>query len=152
MTGDVKRLLALAIVLSLAIASEACARRATGPTVSLPELVRSYDREVTPYYPLTASEVGLDQYDRVFANDIGAQYREGLRELCARYRQDLRRVDRAALSAGELLTHDIFENRLDTCVESLGLPWHLLKDGTMPLSILEVKMDRWIEARRRKPS
>jgi len=126
MTGDVKRLLVLAIVLALAIASEACARRATGPTVSLPELVRSYDREVTPYYPLTASEVGLDQYARVFANDIGAQYREGLRELCARYRQDLRRVDRAALSAGELLTHDIFENRLDTCVESLGLPWHLL--------------------------
>ena len=28
----------------------------------------------------------------------------------------------------------------------------LLKDGAMPLSILEVKMDRWIEARRRKPS
>jgi len=24
--------------------------------------------------------------------------------------------------------------------------------GAMPLSILEVKMDRWIEARRRKPS
>jgi hypothetical protein len=53
----VKRLLALAIVLSLAIASEACARRATGPTVSLPELVRSDDREITPYSPLTASEV-----------------------------------------------------------------------------------------------
>jgi hypothetical protein len=52
----VKRLLALAIVLSLAIASEACARRATGPTVSLPELV-SDDREIMPYSPLTASEV-----------------------------------------------------------------------------------------------
>src|SRR6266850_2814432 len=113
-------------VLSIAIASAACARWSPTPTASLGEIVRSYDREVTPYYPLTASEVGLRQYDSVFANDIGAQYRDGLRELCARYREDLRRVDRSALTPGDLLTHDIFEYRLDTCLESLALPWHLL--------------------------
>jgi len=39
------------------------------------------------YHPLTASDVGLRQYDRVFANDIGADYRDGLRALCGRYRQ-----------------------------------------------------------------
>ena len=72
-----RRLLPFAIVLAIAIASEACARRSPGPTVSLVELVRSYDREVTPYHPLTASDVGLRQYDRVFANDIGADYRSG---------------------------------------------------------------------------
>src|SRR5882672_4036187 len=59
-------------------------------------------------------------------SDRGAQYRDGLRELCARYREDLRRVDRSALTPGDLLTHDIFEYRLDTCLESLALPWHLL--------------------------
>ena len=132
-------------MLSFAIASGACARRAAEPTVSLAELVRSYDREVTPYYPLTASEAGLRQYDRVLANDIGTEYRAGLRALCERYRRDLRRVDRSALNEQELLTHDIFEHRLDTCVEDLDLPWHLLpvnQVGSWPIRFPVLGMGR----------
>ena len=59
----------------------------------------------------------------MLANDIGTEYRAGLRALCERYRRDLRRVDRSALNEQELLTRDIFEHRLDTCVEDLDLPY-----------------------------
>ena len=59
---------------------------------------RSYERETAPYYPFTASERGLHQYDRVLANDIGADYLRGLKEICTRYREDLRRLDAATLA------------------------------------------------------
>ena len=118
--------LPLVILLAIAVASDACVRRPVEPPPPLARLVRSYDREVTPYYPFTASETGARQYDRVLANDIGEEYRSGLKALCSRYRQDLGRVDRSTLTDQERLTYDIFEHRLHTCVESFKFPWHLL--------------------------
>ena len=116
----------LAIALALTVAAGACARAPRTPATPLGALVRAYEREVTPYFPFTASEAGLRQYDRVLANDIGETYRSGLRALCTRYRQDLARVDRPAMDDQERLTYDVFEHGLDTCVEGLALPWHLL--------------------------
>jgi uncharacterized protein (DUF885 family) len=111
---------------ALAAIAAACLRAVEVPPPRLAELVAGYDREVAPYFPFNASERGLHQYDRVLANDIGEAYRDGLKALCARYRAELTRVDAAGLVEQERLTHDIFAHRLDACVESLGLPWHLL--------------------------
>jgi uncharacterized protein (DUF885 family) len=115
--------LALAALASIAAA---CLRPVTMSPPRLADLVADYDRDVAPYYPFSASERGLHQYDRVLANDIGGTYRRDLRALCARYRAELTRVDAAALDDRDRLSRDIFAHRLDTCVESLGLPWHLL--------------------------
>jgi len=118
------RLLAL---LLLVLAADACVRQTAGPPpLSLAEVVRGYERDVTPYYPFTASEQGRREYDRVFANDIGGEYREGMQALCARHRQALRRVDTGSLTASERLTYDILGYRLDLCLEDLQQPWHLL--------------------------
>jgi uncharacterized protein (DUF885 family) len=114
-----------ALVLFLLV-SHACVQRASGPPPRLADLVRAYDRDVTPYYPFTASEIGLRQYDRVLANDIGEDYRSGLRALCTRHLADLRRVDAAALDGQERLAYDIFEYRLQSCVDSFRFPGHLL--------------------------
>ena len=96
------------------------------PTLELAPLVRGWEREATPYYPFQASESGLHQYDRVLANDIGEEYRQSLHALCARYRDDLRRVDAATLSAAERITYEVFRFRLDTCVTGFRFPSHLI--------------------------
>jgi uncharacterized protein (DUF885 family) len=116
----------LAALASLLLLTGACVRREAEPPVRLADLIGAYDREAAPYYPFTASERGARQYDRVLANDIGEHYRSGLKRLCGRYRQDLRRVDTSTLNDQDHLTHDIFEHRLETCVESFRFPWHLL--------------------------
>lgn len=109
------------------LACHACAGQPAGPPpTTLGELVRAYDGELTPYYPFTASEQGLRQYDRVLANDIGEAYRAGMLELCTRYRQALGRIDLAALAEGERVTHDILAWRLDSCVNGYRFPWHLV--------------------------
>jgi uncharacterized protein (DUF885 family) len=112
--------------LALLVASYACARPPVGPPPTLPTLVQAYDRDITPYFPFTASEAGLRQYDRVLANDIGPEYRHGLRALCARYRTDLNRIDPATLTGQERLTYEILAVRLDTCVAGYRFDWHLL--------------------------
>src|SRR6185503_12758135 len=85
-------------------------------TPALDDLVRGYDRETLPYNPFTASEMGLSEYDRVLANDIGEEYRRGLREICARYRDGLRRLDPARLGERERVTYDVHAFRTETCV------------------------------------
>jgi uncharacterized protein (DUF885 family) len=115
-----------AAVLAILAASHACAGRGVTDGVPLMDVVQSYERDVTPYYPFIASDRGLRQYDRVLANDISEEYRSGLRSICARHRADLQRVDTSTLGEPQRLTYDIFAHRMDGCLESLDLPWHLL--------------------------
>ena len=116
---------AVAIV-ATALVAQACASRSTEPAPRLGDLVRNYDRDVTPYYPFPASEAGLRQYDRVLANFIGEEYRAGMAALCSRYLGQLRRIDAAALDEPRRVTRDIFEFNLAICEERLRQPWHLL--------------------------
>ena len=59
-------------LLAVLVLGGACVRPAVSPpTPSLGQLIQGYERETSPYYPFTASERGLHQYDRVLANDIG---------------------------------------------------------------------------------
>ncbi len=121
------RWLVVTALVALVPVSHACVRPLSEPAPPrLADLVRGYDRDVTPYHPFTASERGLRQYDRVLANDIGEEYRGGMNALCVRYRAELRRIDPSALTEQERLTRDILEHQLDTCIESLAFPWHLL--------------------------
>jgi uncharacterized protein (DUF885 family) len=115
-----------AAVVAIVVIAQACASSSTGPAPRLADLVRDYSREVTPYHPFTASEAGLRQYDRVLANSIGEEYRTGLAALCSRYLADVRRVETATLTEPERVTRDIFEYNLDTCLQRLRQPWHLL--------------------------
>jgi uncharacterized protein (DUF885 family) len=127
---------AIAALAALLSTATACARpvddrrgRAKPPPpapLRLADVVRDYDRDITPFHPFTASERGLRQYDRVLANDIGAAYRESLYALCVRYRDALRRVDTGTLGGQDRLTHDILQHRLDTCIEGHAQPWYLL--------------------------
>jgi uncharacterized protein (DUF885 family) len=96
------------------------------PSEQLAGLLRSYHRETEPYFPFTASENGLHQYDNQLANWISPEYRTGLKELCIRYLRQLRSIDRSALSVQEQLTFDIFEYARERCVESFDYPWHLM--------------------------
>ena len=116
-----------ALLLTLLVLGSACARQLSAPPPpTLAALIRSYEREVDPYYPFTASELGRQQYDRVLANDISAEYLGGLKEICSRYRESLRRLDAATLTPKERLTYEVFAYRLDRCLESLTYPWQLL--------------------------
>jgi len=104
---------------------QAGTRQAAAPPPTLADLVRAYDSELSPYNPFTASEAGLRQYDRVLANDIGANYRRGMLEICTRYRDTLARLDAAGLSDGDRVTYDVFVYRVTACVDGYRFPWHL---------------------------
>jgi uncharacterized protein (DUF885 family) len=114
------------LILAVLLASHACAGRPAGPPPTLAEVVRSYDRDITPYHPFTASDAGLRQYDRVLANDIGPAYRDGMQALCTRYRAELRRIEPATLGGQERLTYDVLADRLDTCLAAFRFDGHLL--------------------------
>jgi uncharacterized protein (DUF885 family) len=115
------------LALLVVLIGAACARPAVAPpTPSLGQIIQGYERETSPYYPFTASERGLHQYDRVLANDIGDDWMRGLKEICTRYRGELHRLDAAALSAKDRLTYDVFAYRLERCVESFDYPWPLV--------------------------
>lgn len=124
-SSPVRREWAVALV-TLLLACAACVRATESPPRTPAGLIQSYDREVAPYYPITASERGARQYDRLLANDIGADYLRGLGNICSRYRADLRRLDVSRLSPKDRLTYDVFAYRMERCVESLAFPWHLL--------------------------
>jgi uncharacterized protein (DUF885 family) len=113
-------------VLAIVVIGQACASSPPEPRPQLADLVREYSREITPYQPFTASEMGLRQYDRVLANNIGEEYRTGLAGLCSRYLASVRRVDTATLTEHERVTRDIFEFNVETCVQRLRQPWHLI--------------------------
>jgi uncharacterized protein (DUF885 family) len=113
-------------ILAIVVIVQACASSPPEPRPQLADLVREYSREMTPYQPFTASEMGLRQYDRVLANNIGEEYRTGLAGLCSRYLASVRRVDTAALTEHERVTRDIFEFNVETCVQRLRQPWHLI--------------------------
>lgn len=114
------------VALALLLALHACAGRPAGSMPSLAEVVRAYDREITPYFPFAASEMGLRQYDRVLANDIGGEYRAGLKALCTRHAAALQRLDPATLDEPDRLTYEILAYRLAACREALRFDWHLL--------------------------
>ena len=113
-------------ILAIVVIVQACASSPPEPRPQLADLVREYSREMTPYQPFTASEMGLRQYDRVLANNIGEEYRTGLAGLCSRYLASVRRVDTATLTEHERVTRDIFEFNVETCVQRLRQPWHLI--------------------------
>jgi uncharacterized protein (DUF885 family) len=121
-----RRGLALLLPVLTLLAMHACARPLGEPAPPLGDLVARYEREITPYYPISASEAGLRQYDRVLANDIGQAHRRSLHALCARYLAEVRRIDPATLAGGARLDRDLFERELSTCVDSFRFPWHLL--------------------------
>ena len=113
-------------ILAIVVIVQACASSPPEPRPQLADLVREYSREMTPYQPFTASEMGLRQYDRVLANNIGEEYRTGLAGLCSRYLASVRRVDTGTLTEHERVTRDIFEFNVETCVQRLRQPWHLI--------------------------
>jgi uncharacterized protein (DUF885 family) len=115
-----------AAIVAILVIVQACTSTSSGPPPRLADLVRDYSREITPYQPFTASEMGLRQYDRVLANNIGEEYRTGLAGLCSRYLADVRRVETTTLTEHERVTRDIFEFNLDTCVQRVRQPWHLI--------------------------
>jgi len=119
------RWLVLPVLAWVLIGCHTAARSPEAPA-TLADLVRDYDREITTYFPFTASDMGQHEYDRVLANDIGEEYRSGMLALCTRYRDALRRIDPAALAEGQRVTYGVFAFRLETCVDGFRFPWHLL--------------------------
>lgn len=124
----------VAMLLSILLAGHGCVGRPAAPPPALAALVRAWDADLAPYNPFTASELGQRQYDRILANDIGDEYRAGMKALCTRYRTELRRLDPARLSGDERVTYDVFAFRLDTCLDGYRFPWHLLPVNHVGLS------------------
>ncbi|PYN92725.1 MAG: hypothetical protein DMD91_31765, partial [Candidatus Rokuibacteriota bacterium] len=121
-----RRLVLVATLVVILGGCQSGGRHAATPSSALSDMVRGYDRDVTPYYPFTASEQGLRDYDRVLANDIGEKYRSGMLAICSRYRDGLRRLDAATLGDVERVTYDALVFRVTSCVDGYRFPWHLL--------------------------
>ena len=102
------------------------AAQAADPAATLDALFASYDRDSPRYFPLTASDLGMREYDGMLADNLSERYREGLGRLCAGHLAKLKGIERAALDRQRRLSYDIFRYRLDACIERLAHSWHLL--------------------------
>lgn len=119
-------ILFLAFFASHVRVASAADENAVAASQALNQLFRSYARESAPYFPLTASESGDHRYDSILANDLGDDYRAGLKRLCADYLKNLLTIDKSALNSQQRLSYDIFEHARRRCIESFEYPWHLM--------------------------
>ncbi|WP_158590352.1 DUF885 domain-containing protein [Noviherbaspirillum cavernae] len=110
-------------VLLMFCASASC-QDAADPSQTLDRIFKSYARDTAPYFPFSASDNGDHRYDGVFANDLGDEYRTGLKRLCSDYLRELGTIDKAALPRQAQLSHTMFERRLVNCIDSFAGNWH----------------------------
>lgn len=99
---------------------------AEGSAAALDALFHAYDRDSAPFFPFSASDFGIHEFDSVLPDDLGEAYRSSLGRLCGSYLAKLRGLERGSLDHQRRLSYDIFRHRLESCVEGLKYPWHLL--------------------------
>jgi uncharacterized protein (DUF885 family) len=120
----------LTIVLALFVAACATAPPGTSAPASRPTPVvelseRYYDTKLE-FDPFQATEIGDNRFNDRFTMDIDPADRAARSETARRFRDELLKIDRAALTPEDALTWDIFRTNLTYELDLLDHPAHLL--------------------------
>ncbi len=95
----------------------------------LDSLLASFYHDYLKFAPLNATIIGDNRYDDKLPNVITAAYREELKNLYSRYREELTSFDRNSLTEADKLNYDILLWECDIALESLKF-----KDYLMPIN------------------
>ena len=95
----------------------------------LDSLLASFYQDYLKFAPLNATIIGDNRYDDKLPNTITAAYRDELRDLYTRYRDELTSFDRNSLTESDKLNYDILLWECDIALESLKF-----KDYLMPIN------------------
>ena len=95
----------------------------------LDSLLASFYQDYLKFAPLNATVIGDNRYDDKLPNTITAAYREELKNLYSRYREELVSFDRNSLMEADKVNYDILLWECDIALESLKF-----KDYLMPVN------------------
>lgn len=95
----------------------------------LDSLLAAFYQDYLKFSPVNATVIGDNRYDDKLPNTITAAYREEMRSLYSRYRDELTTFDRASLTEADQLNYDILLWECDIALESLKF-----KDYLMPVN------------------
>src|SRR5688572_9029809 len=85
----------------------------------LDSLLASFYQDYLKFAPLNATVIGDNRYDDKLPNTITAGYRNELKDLYSRYREELTSYDRNSLTEVDQLNYDIILWECDIALESL---------------------------------
>ena len=85
----------------------------------LDSLLASFYQDYLKFAPLNATVIGDNRYDDKLPNTITAAYREELKNLYSRYREELTSYDRNSLTEADQMNYDILLWECDIALESL---------------------------------
>jgi uncharacterized protein (DUF885 family) len=95
----------------------------------LDSLLAAFYQDYLKFSPLNATVIGDNRYDDKLPNTITASYREELKSLYTRYREELTMYDRSSLTEADQMNYDIILWECDIALESLKF-----KDYLMPIN------------------
>ena len=95
----------------------------------LDSLLAAFYQDYLKFAPLNATIIGDNRYDDKLPNTITAAYREELKTLYSRYRDELTSYDRNSLTEADKMNYDILLWECDIALESLKF-----KDYLMPVN------------------
>jgi uncharacterized protein (DUF885 family) len=95
----------------------------------LDSLLAAFYQDYLKFSPLNATVIGDNRYDDKLPNTITAAYREELKSLYTRYREELTMYDRSSLTEADQMNYDIILWECDIALESLKF-----KDYLMPIN------------------
>ena len=95
----------------------------------LDSLLASFYQDYLKFAPLNATIIGDNRYDDKLPNTITVAYRDELKNLYTRYRDELTSYDRNSLTEADKLNYDVLVWECDIALESLKF-----KDYLMPIN------------------
>ncbi|HET6540771.1 MAG TPA: DUF885 family protein, partial [Chryseolinea sp.] len=122
-------ILGIPILLGLFSCSSSQKNEAFVEQPGLDSLLASFYQDYLKFAPLNATIIGDNRYDDKLPNTITAAYRDELKNLYTRYRDELTSFDRNSLTEADKLNYDIILWECDIALESLKF-----KDYLMPIN------------------
>jgi len=121
--------------LAVAVALAGCAHRASpvGPppptgaeTSPLHRLFEAYYQELLAIDPVLATTLGDHRYDAQLPNELSESHRARVGAMCRRFLGELAAFPPASLNESDRLSHELLRRELDSRLEGLTYPEHLL--------------------------
>ena len=122
-------ILGIPILLGLFSCSSSQKNEAFVEQPGLDSLLASFYQDYLKFAPLNATIIGDNRYDDKLPNTITAAYRDELKNLYTRYRDELTSFDRNSLTEADKLNYDIILWECDIALESVKF-----KDYLMPIN------------------
>ena len=106
-------------------ATEEATENAVDASAELAGLLDEYFERNLELSPISATSIGDDRYDAIYANSIGPEHRAARHDLNSEFLGRLEAIDRDALSTQEQYSYDMFKLQRENSLAGEQFPTHL---------------------------